>query len=76
MSSVRAGALGLDADEAFRRLGVPTREAPLLGRALRNDEAREVQASARRITAILLLEPALDANYTAVTDATYAWPGR
>ena len=36
------------------------REAPLLGRDLRNEEAREVQAMARRIAAILLLEPALD----------------
>jgi hypothetical protein len=50
------------------------REAPLLGRALNETEAREVQAMARRIAAILLLEPALDANYAAVTAATYAWP--
>lgn len=29
---------------------------------------------ARRITAILLLEPALDANYEAVKQSTYEWP--
>ena len=29
---------------------------------------------ARRITAILLLEPALDANYAAVKANTYPWP--
>ncbi len=28
---------------------------------------------ARRIAAILLLEPALDANYRAVKQATYDW---
>jgi hypothetical protein len=30
---------------------------------------------ARRIAAIVLLEPALDANYQAVKNATYLWPG-
>ena len=30
---------------------------------------------ARRTAAIVLLEPALDANYQAVKDATYSWPG-
>ncbi|NCC36998.1 MAG: hypothetical protein EOM24_34065, partial [Chloroflexia bacterium] len=49
------------------------RERPLLGRSLSIDEAREVRDIARRIAAILLLEPALDANYRAVTAATYAW---
>lgn len=49
------------------------RERDLLGRALTNDEAREVTNIARRIAAILDLEPALDANYTAVKQATYAW---
>ena len=37
-------------------------------------EAREVSEMARRIAAILLLEPALDANYRAVKAATWAWP--
>ena len=39
------------------------RERPLLGRDLTPDEARYVTEMARRIAAILLLEPALDANY-------------
>ncbi|CAN5355467.1 hypothetical protein BH24GEM3_BH24GEM3_11050 [soil metagenome] len=42
------------------------REKPLLGRALKPEEAREVQGIARRIAAILLLEPALDAGYGGV----------
>jgi hypothetical protein len=46
------------------------REQALLGRALAADEAREVMQIARRIAAILLLEPALDANYLAVKQAT------
>src|SRR5205807_2254913 len=50
------------------------RELELLGRPLTPDEAREVMNMARRIAAIVLLEPALDANYQAVKEATYAWP--
>ncbi len=42
------------------------REKPLLGRALRPEEAREVTNIARRIAAILLLERELDASYWAV----------
>ncbi|CAN5737390.1 hypothetical protein BH23GEM7_BH23GEM7_39330 [soil metagenome] len=42
------------------------REKPLLGRALKPEEAREVRDIARRIAAILLLEPALDAGYGGV----------
>jgi hypothetical protein len=49
------------------------RERPLLGRDLTVDEARYVTEIARRIAAILLLEPALDANYEAVKAETYAW---
>jgi len=30
---------------------------------------------ARRIAAILLMEPELDANYNAVKESTYPWPG-
>jgi len=41
------------------------REYGLLGRSLRLEEAREVRDMARRIAAILLLEPALDASYAA-----------
>ena len=46
------------------------RERGVLGRALRPDEAREVTAMARRIAAILLLEPSLDASYAAAKGAT------
>ena len=49
------------------------RERELLGRGLRPEEAREVRDMARRIAAILLLEPALDANYRAVAAATHPW---
>jgi hypothetical protein len=52
------------------------REKPLLGRPLSKDEVRYVQEMARRIAAILLLEPALDANYDAVKQSTYRWPGK
>ncbi len=50
------------------------RELELLGRPLTPDEAREVMNMARRIAAIVLLEPALDANYQAVKSSTYSWP--
>jgi hypothetical protein len=50
------------------------REAPLLGRTLKPDEVREVTNMARRIAAILLLEPALNANYEVVKANTYNWP--
>jgi hypothetical protein len=47
------------------------RESKVLGRTLTMDEAREVTNIARRIAALLLLEPQLDANYQAVKQATY-----
>ena len=50
------------------------REHALLGRALTTDEAREVTHMARRIAAIVLLYPALDANYLAIKQATIPWP--
>jgi hypothetical protein len=50
------------------------RERELLGRALTPDEAREVMNIARRIVAILLLEPALNTNYEQVKRSCYAWP--
>jgi hypothetical protein len=37
---------------------------------------REVQFMARRIAAILLLQPALDANYRAVKGNTWEWGPR
>lgn len=49
------------------------REQEVLGRPLTLDEARLFQHIARRIAALLLLEPQLDANYRAVTEATYPW---
>ncbi|MCY3019517.1 MAG: N-6 DNA methylase [Planctomycetota bacterium] len=42
------------------------REKPLLGRDLTLDEAREVMNIARRITAIRMMESALDENFTGV----------
>ena len=50
------------------------RERPLLGRDLTVEEARYVTEMARRIAAILLLEPALDENYAKVKAETYMWP--
>ena len=46
-----------------------------LGRALTTDEAREMTHMARRLAAIVLLYPALDANYLAVKQAAVPWPG-
>ena len=42
------------------------REKELLGRGLTKEEARHVTDMARRIAALLLMGPALDANYEAV----------
>jgi len=50
------------------------REGKLLGRAITSDEAYYVRDMARRIAAICLLQPALDANYAAVKAGTYPWP--
>ena len=47
------------------------REQGLLGRSLSVDEARYVTEMARGIAEILLLGPALDANYQAVKHAIY-----
>ena len=51
------------------------REREILGRALKMDEARMVTDIARRVTAILLMEPELDANYDIVKKGIYPWPG-
>jgi hypothetical protein len=45
----------------------------LLGRALTPAEAREVRDTARRIAALILLQPELDASYAAVKASPYAW---
>ena len=49
------------------------REHTLLGRALTADEAREVTHTARRIAALLLLQPELDANYQRVKESCHPW---
>ena len=51
------------------------REEKLLGRPLTKEEIRYVQEMARRIASILLLEPALDANYQNVKVHTFPWKG-
>ena len=50
------------------------RESNLLGRPLRKEEVREVTDIARRIAAILLMEPDLDANYRTSREHPYPWP--
>ncbi len=50
------------------------REYALLGRPLSAEEARSLTETTRRLTALRLLEPALDANYNAVRTETYPWP--
>jgi hypothetical protein len=50
------------------------REYALLNRALTLQEVQHVIGMARRLAAVRLLEPALDANYAATSAATYPWP--
>jgi hypothetical protein len=50
------------------------REHELLKRALTPAEANEVRDTARRLAALRLLEPALDASYQAIKQAAYSWP--
>jgi hypothetical protein len=52
------------------------REKTLLGRDLKVEEVREVTRMARRIAAILLLQPELDANYLAVKENAWEWDSR
>jgi len=49
------------------------REHELLGRAITAEEAREVTHMARRIAALILLQPELDANYLRVKTKTFDW---
>ena len=49
------------------------REQPLLGRSLTIEEAREVTGMARRLAAIILMEPALNQNYLAMKKSAYSW---
>ncbi len=50
------------------------REHRVLGRALKAEELTEVQHIARRIAALILLQPKLDANYAAVIADVYPFP--
>ncbi len=50
------------------------RERDLLGRTLSKDEVYEVSNTARRIAAILLLEPELNKNYQIIKYSTFLWP--
>jgi hypothetical protein len=49
------------------------REMNVLAREITRDEAREFTYMVRRLAALLLLEPHLNANYAAITANTYAW---
>jgi hypothetical protein len=51
------------------------REAKLLGRAITPDEAHYVRDMARRIAAICLMQPQLDANYAATQADLFVWEG-
>jgi hypothetical protein len=50
------------------------RQQDLLGRPLKAEEAREVMNMARRLAAIVLMQPALDDNYRRAKANCYAWP--
>lgn len=52
------------------------REDEILDRALKPEEAREVMNTARRIAALILLQPKLDDNYREVKAATFDWAGK
>lgn len=49
------------------------REERVLGRPLKPEEAYEVRDMARRLAALVLLQPALNANYQAVKEQVYLW---
>jgi Type ISP C-terminal specificity domain/N-6 DNA Methylase len=50
------------------------RDKELLGRDLTAKEAREVTGIARRLTALILLQPALNSNYQSIISNLYRWP--
>jgi hypothetical protein len=52
------------------------RHQDVLGRALHEREALEVTQMARRIAALILLQPTLNTSYRAVKESTYAWSKR
>jgi hypothetical protein len=49
------------------------REKDLLGRSLTSEEVKEVMNTARRVSAILWIEPKLNENYRSVKRATWKW---
>jgi hypothetical protein len=49
------------------------REQKVLGRSLNIQEVREVPNIARRIAAIILLQPELNANYKKIKESAYLW---
>ncbi len=51
------------------------REKGLLGRGLTLDEVETVTQIARRLAALVLLGPELDANYRAAAGDVWPWPG-
>jgi Type ISP C-terminal specificity domain len=52
------------------------REQSVLGRALSIDELRTLRSMVQRLTGLVLLSHALDANYDAVRSAIWDWPAR
>ena len=50
------------------------RDKKVLGREITKDEAREFTHMVRRLAALILIEPRLNANYAAMGDHSYAWP--
>jgi hypothetical protein len=50
------------------------REKKVLGRSMKTEEVYYVTEMARRLAAIVLLQPALDENYPTVKSNTYPWP--
>ena len=60
--------------QVIKKMAQLSRARRVWGRDLTTDEAREVMQMARRIAAILLLEPQLDKNYREVVANTYTWP--
>ena len=50
------------------------REKTMLGRGLKLEEAEYVTEMARRLAALILLQPDLDANYQVVKADTWPWP--
>jgi hypothetical protein len=49
------------------------REQEVLGRALTATEAREVGSIIKRLTALVLVQPQLDANYRDVRETAFSW---